>query len=68
MRRGIARRLVAHAKARTIRKHAGRNIHSEEFLEEQFGSVGDVDLRDASFVVAGAAFVVAFFDRAGNIS
>lgn len=66
MRHVIARRLVAHAKARAIREHAGSNVHGEEFLEEQFGSVGYVDLGDASFVVAGAAFVVAFFDGAEN--
>jgi hypothetical protein len=31
-------------------------------LEEEFGGIGNVDLRDARFVVAGAAFVVTLFD------
>jgi hypothetical protein len=61
----VARTLVAHAEARAVRKHARRNVHGEEFLEEQLGRVGDVDLRDAGLVVAGAAFVAAFFDGAG---
>lgn len=56
--------LITHAETGAIGKHAGSNVHSEEFLEEEFGGVGDVDLGDAGFVVAGAAFVEAFFELA----
>ena len=58
------RRLITHAETGAISKHASSNIHSEQFLEEQFGSVWDVNLGDASFVVAGAAFVEGFFELA----
>lgn len=58
----LFRHLVTHTETRTIRKHAGRDIHSEQFLEEQFCRVRDVDLRDTSFVVARAAFVEALLE------
>jgi hypothetical protein len=57
--------LVAHAEARAIGKHARGDVHGEEFLEEQFCGVRDVDLRDASFVVARPAFVVALLYHTG---
>ena len=58
------RRLITHAETGAIGKHACRDIHSEQFLEEQLCSVRDMDLGDASFVVAGAAFVEGFFELA----
>jgi len=63
----VRQRLVTDAQSRAIGKHAGGNVHGEEFLEEQLGGVGDVDLGDAGFVVAGAAFVEALFELAGNV-
>lgn len=58
----LAGRLVADAEAGAGCEHARGNIHGEQFLEEQFGGVGDVDLGDAGLVVAGAAFVFALFE------
>ena len=54
--------LVTHAQSGAISEHASSNVHSEEFLEEEFGSVRDVDLGDAGLVVAGAAFVETLFE------
>lgn len=56
--------LVTHAEARAIRKHARCNVHGEQFLEQKFGRIRDMDLRDASFVLAGTAFVLALFELA----
>jgi hypothetical protein len=56
--------LVAHAEAGAAGEHACGDVHSEELLEEEFRGVGNVDLRDARFIVAGAAFVVALLDHA----
>jgi hypothetical protein len=36
-------------------------------LEEEFGGVGDVDLGDAGFVVARAAFVESLLQLAGKM-
>jgi len=57
-----SRVLVANADTCTSCEHAGCDVHGEEFLEEEFGSVGDLDLGDAGFVVAGAAFILALFE------
>jgi hypothetical protein len=40
----IGPRLVAHTEAGAAREHACCDVHSEEFLEEQFSSIGNVDL------------------------
>jgi hypothetical protein len=53
----LARRLVSYAEAGAVREHACGNIHGEKLLEEQFGGIGNVDLRDAGFVMTRAAFV-----------
>ena len=58
----ITRRLVADAEAGAGREHAGGDVHSEEFLEEELGGVRDVNLRNARLVVAGAAFVFALLE------
>ena len=58
----FARRLVADAEAGAGREHAGGDVHGEEFLEEEFGGVGDMDLGDACLVVAWAAFVFALLE------
>jgi hypothetical protein len=63
--RALNRVLVAHAEAGAVCKHAGGDVHGEQFLEEEFCGVRDVDLGDTSFVVAGAAFVKAFLELAG---
>lgn len=54
--------LVADAKAGAGSEHACSDVHGEEFLEEQFGGVRDMNLGDASLVVAGAAFVFALLE------
>jgi hypothetical protein len=56
-----SRILVTNADTRTICEHAGCDIHGEEFLEEEFGGVGNLNLGNAGFVVARAAFVLALF-------
>jgi hypothetical protein len=56
-----SRILVTNADTRTICEHAGCDVHGEEFLEEELGGVGDLDLGDAGFVVARTAFVLALF-------
>ena len=61
----FTRVLVAHAEAGAVCEHAGGDVHGEEFLEEEFCGVGDVDLGDAGFIVAGATFVEAFLELAG---
>ena len=53
----IFRHLVTHAEAGTIGEHACGNVHGEELLEEEFRGIRDVDLRDASLIVAGAALI-----------
>jgi hypothetical protein len=53
----IAGRLVTHAETRAGCEHARCDVHGEEFLKEQLGSVGYMDLGDASFVVAGSTLV-----------
>jgi hypothetical protein len=58
----IAGRLVTHAEAGTVREHAGSNVHGEQFLEEEFGSVRNMNLRDARLIVARTAFVVTLLD------
>jgi hypothetical protein len=59
----IAKALVTHAETGAVCKHAGSNIHSEKFLEEELCSVRNVNLGNAGFVVTGATFVVAFLDH-----
>jgi hypothetical protein len=59
-----SRVLVANADTCTSGKHAGCDVHGEKFLEEEFGGIGDLDLGDAGFVVAGATFVLAFLELA----
>jgi len=49
--------LVAHTESRPVREHACGNVHGEKLLEEQFGRVGNVNLRNPRLVVAGTAFV-----------
>jgi hypothetical protein len=63
----VAGHLVADAEAGARGEHAGGDVHGEELLEEQLGGVGDVDLRDARLVVAGAAFVLALLELAGCV-
>lgn len=63
----VAGRLVADAEAGARGEHAGGDVHGEELLEEQLGGVGDVDLRDARLIVAGAAFVFALLELAGCV-
>jgi hypothetical protein len=58
----VAGRLVTHAEAGAVCEHAGSNIHGEQFLEEEFGSVRNVDLRDARLIMARSAFVVPLLD------
>lgn len=58
----VVGRLVADAEAGARGEHAGGDVHGEELLEEQLGGIGDVDLRDARLIVAGAAFVFALLE------
>jgi hypothetical protein len=58
----VAERLVTHTEAGAIREHTGSNVHGEQFLEKEFGSVRNVNLRDACLVVARTAFVVTLLD------
>lgn len=55
----VAQRLVTDAETGASSEHAGCDVHGEKLLEEQFGGIGDVDLRDACLVVAWAAFIFA---------
>lgn len=63
----VVGRLVADAEAGARGEHAGGDVHGEELLEEQLGGIGDVDLRDARLIVAGAAFVFALLELAGCV-
>jgi hypothetical protein len=63
----VVGRLVADAEAGARGEHAGGDVHGEELLEEQLGGVGDMDLRDARLVVAGATFVFALLELAGSV-
>jgi hypothetical protein len=58
----VRRQLVTYAQSGAIGKHASSNVHGEEFLEEEFCSVGDVDLGDAGLVVTRTAFVETLFE------
>jgi hypothetical protein len=58
----LTRRLITDAESRASRKHAGGNVHSEKLLEEKLGGVRDVDLGNASLVVAGTTFVFALLE------
>lgn len=42
--------------------HARCNVHGGELLEQQFGSVRNVDLGDLRFVPAGTAFEGILFE------
>jgi hypothetical protein len=63
----FARVLVAYAETGAVCEHACGDVHGEEFLEEEFGGVGDVNLGDAGFVVARAAFVESLLQLAGKM-
>jgi hypothetical protein len=63
----VAGHLVADAEAGARGEHAGGDVHGKELLEEQLGGVGDVDLRDARLVVAGAAFAFALLELTGCV-
>jgi hypothetical protein len=39
-------------------EHARRNVHCSQLLEEKFGSVRNMDLRDPRLVLTGPAFVL----------
>jgi hypothetical protein len=60
--------LVTDAEAGASGEHAGGNVHGEEFLEEQLGGVGDVDLGDTRLVVARAALVFALLQLTTKLS
>lgn len=54
--------LISHAETRAVGEHARGDVHGHELLEEKLGGVGDLDLGDASLVVAWTAFVGTLFD------
>ena len=58
----VRRQLVTYAQSGAVGKHASSNVHGEEFLEEEFRSVGDMDLGDTGLVVTGTAFVETLFE------
>lgn len=48
--------LLSDRYAGAAREHPCCNVHGLQLLEEQLGGVGDVDLGNLGFVLAGAAF------------
>lgn len=58
----FVRLLVANTEAGARGKHACGNVHGEKFLEEKFGGIGDVDLRNTRLVVARTTFVFALLE------
>lgn len=56
--RALSQPDLANGDSRPLGEHASCNIHRSKFLEEQFRSVWDMNLRDSLLVLARAAFKV----------
>ena len=53
---------LPHTDPRALRVEPSGNVHRSQFLEEQFGRVGDMDLGDFRFVAARSALERVFLE------
>jgi hypothetical protein len=58
----MRRVLISHAEPGAVGEHASGNVHGHELLEEKLSGIGDLDLANASLVVARTAFVLTLLD------
>lgn len=49
---------------RPLSVHACRDVHGRKLLEQKFGRIRNVDLRDLVLILAGSTFVIALLEFA----